>query len=113
MSVVQIRVTAGSSYFVELTKPQRTRGCRSGSGPLTGSGMVHLSTAAEFWFSSPLCGQGDGQSAAAEVDHGDDGGGAVVAVAAVVDEADLAVEAFELGVRQAEVDGGEDLIAVG
>jgi len=37
----------------------------------------------------------------------------VVAVAAVVDQADLAVETFELGVRQAELDGGEDAVAVG
>ena len=41
------------------------------------------------------------------------GGGAVVAVAAVVDQADLGVEAFELGVGQAEFDGGEDPVPVG
>ena len=29
----------------------------------------------EIRFSSPLCGEGDGDAAAAEVDHGDDGGG--------------------------------------
>jgi hypothetical protein len=37
----------------------------------------------------------------------------VVSVAAVVDEADLAVEAFELRVRQSEFDGGEDALPVG
>ena len=51
--------------------------------------------------------------AAAEVDHGDEGGGAVVSVAAVVDQPDLAVEAFEFAVAQAEFDGGEDAVAVG
>jgi len=49
-------------------------------------------------------GQRDRWSAAAEVDHRDDGGGVVAAIAAVVDEADLAVEPFELAVGWAEVD---------
>ncbi len=40
-------------------------------------------------FSSPSSGQREGQPAAAEVDHGDDGCGGVVAVAAVVDQPDL------------------------
>jgi hypothetical protein len=60
-----------------------------------------------------LCGEGDGEAAAAEVDHGGDGGGAVVSVAAVVDQSDLAVEPFELGVGEPEFDGGEDVVAVG
>jgi hypothetical protein len=38
--------------------------------------------------SSPFPGQPDGESAAAEVDHRDEGGGAVVSVAAMVDGAD-------------------------
>ena len=70
-------------------------------------------TEEDLRFSSPFCGECDGESAAAEVDHGDDGGGAVVAVAAVVDQPDLGVQAFEFGVGQAELDGGEDLVAVG
>jgi hypothetical protein len=36
----------------------------------------------------------------------------VVSVAAVVDEPDLAVEAFALAVGQAEFDGGEDAFVV-
>jgi hypothetical protein len=36
--------------------------------------------------------------------------GRVVLVAAVVDQADLAVEPFELGVGAAELDGGEDAL---
>jgi hypothetical protein len=36
----------------------------------------------------------------------------VVAVAAVVDEADLAVEPLELAVGQAQVDSGQELVAV-
>lgn len=67
----------------------------------------------DLGFSSPFRGQLDGDSAAAEVDHGDERGGCVVAVATVVDEADLAVESFELRVRQPELDSGEDPVAVG
>ena len=37
----------------------------------------------------------------------------MVSVAAVVDQSDLAVEAFELAVGQAELDGGQDAVAVG
>jgi hypothetical protein len=37
----------------------------------------------------------------------------VEAVAAVADQADLAVEAFEAAVGEAEADGGEDPVAVG
>ena len=37
----------------------------------------------------------------------------MVAVTAMVDEADLRVEAFELRVRQSEIDGGEDPLPVG
>jgi hypothetical protein len=66
-----------------------------------------------FWFSSPFRGQLDGDAAAAQVDHRDQRGGRVVAVAAVVDEPDLAVEPLELRVGQAELDGGEDAVAVG
>ena len=50
--------------------------------------------------------------AAAEVDEGDQGGGGVEAEAAVADQADLAVEAFEAAVGEAEADGGEDAVAV-
>src|SRR4249919_2507361 len=63
-------------------------------------------------FSSPSCGELDGDSAAAEVDHRDEGGWGVVAVAAVVDESGFGVEAFEFGVGQAEVDSGQDAGAV-
>src|SRR5206468_12506472 len=50
---------------------------------------------------------------AAEVDEGDERGGGVKAEAAVADQADLAVEALEAAVGQAEADGGEDAVAVG
>src|SRR6478752_4519638 len=63
-------------------------------------------------FSSPLCGEFEGDAAAAEVDHGDDGGGGVVAVAAVVDEADFGVGAFEFPVGESELDGCEDAVSV-
>jgi hypothetical protein len=59
---------------------------------------AHFATA-KLGFSSPFRGELDGESAAAVVDHGDEGGGRVVAVAAVVDQADLGVQALELGVR--------------
>ena len=47
----------------------------------------------------------DDDPAAAEVGHRDECRGRVVAVAAVVDQPDLAVDPFELGVRQAQLDG--------
>lgn len=59
-----------------------------------------------------FCGQRDGDAAPAEVDHGDERCGGVVAEA-VVEEAELAVEAFQPGVGQSEFDGGEDSFAVG
>ena len=55
----------------------------------------------------------DRDAGAAEVDEGDQGVGGVEAEGAVADQADLAVEAFEAAVGEAEADGGEDAVAVG
>src|SRR4051812_5501551 len=49
---------------------------------------------------------------AAEVNQGDEGCGGVKAEAAVADQADAAVEAFEAAVGQSEADRGEDAGAV-
>ena len=54
----------------------------------------------------------DGDAAAAEVDQGDQWGGGVKAEAAVADQSNAAVEAFEAAVGQPEADRGEDARAV-
>ena len=54
----------------------------------------------------------DDDAAGAEVDQGDQGLGRVEAEAAVADQPDLAVEALEPRVGEAEADGGEDAVAV-
>jgi len=46
------------------------------------------------------------------VDERDQGVGAVEAVAAVVDQADSCVECFEAAVGEAELDRGQDAVAV-
>jgi len=46
------------------------------------------------------------------VDHGGEGLGAVVAVAAFVDEADSGVDVFGERVGEVVVDGGEDAVEV-
>jgi hypothetical protein len=63
-------------------------------------------------FSSPSCGQRDGDPSAAEVDHRDDGSRRVVPIAPVVDEADLGGQPFQLGVGQAELDRLDDSLAM-
>ena len=52
------------------------------------------------------------EAGAAEVDEGDERVGGVEAEGAVADQADLAVEALEAAVGEAEADGGEDAVAV-
>ena len=54
----------------------------------------------------------DDDAAAAEVDQRDQWGGGVKAEAAVADESDAAVEAFQAAVGEAEADRGEDAGAV-
>ena len=54
----------------------------------------------------------DRDAGAAEVDERDQRVGGVEAEGAVADQADLAVEAFEAAVGEAEADGGEDAVAV-
>lgn len=49
--------------------------------------------------SSPLCGQRDLDACKAEVDHGGEGLGGGVSVAASLDDSNLGVDAFEAGVR--------------
>ena len=48
----------------------------------------------------------------AEVDHGDEVVEVGVAVGAALDEADSGVEAFDQGVGQLVVDGGDDAVEV-
>src|SRR5205814_3549613 len=57
-------------------------------------------------------GEGDDDAGAAEVDEGDQGAGGVESEAAVADQADAAVEAFESAVVESEPDGVEDPVAV-
>ena len=54
----------------------------------------------------------NGETAAAEIDHSDDGLGGVVSVAAVVDESNLGVESLELRVRETELDRRQDPLAI-
>jgi hypothetical protein len=62
--------------------------------------------------SSGFCGEGDADSAEAEVDHGCEVVGVGMAVTAPVDESDFGVDSFKSAVGEAVFDRGDDSLEV-